>query len=271
MLVIYSSLTGTAQSLAFQASSSPNDKCISADQLDPEDLAKENAVLFVFATHSGGKPAKSGQFCLQWLKEALADFRVGQDFLKGLSYAVCAVGHSAYEQDYNAAGKSLDQVLKAHGARRVVPVLMYDVSNPDSQQLFQEWLSKASERLIKIHSKNESHESKEQLLDLEDMGGVLASKSNASDDDYTGAAGKEMLTSVVRESLTKQGYKVIGSHSGVKICRWTKAMLRGRGGCYKHTFYGISSFQCMEMTPSLACANKLERSGNGLLMSLILS
>jgi len=33
-------------------------------------------------------------------------------------------------------------------------------------------------------------------------------------------------------------------------------MLRGRGGCYKHTFYGIASFQCMEMTPSLACANK---------------
>ena len=33
-------------------------------------------------------------------------------------------------------------------------------------------------------------------------------------------------------------------------------MLRGRGGCYKHTFYGIKSYQCMEMTPSLACANK---------------
>jgi len=40
------------------------------------------------------------------------------------------------------------------------------------------------------------------------------------------------------------------------MCRWTKAMLRGRGGCYKHTFYGIQSYQCMEMTPSLACANK---------------
>ena len=38
---------------------------------------------------------------------------------------------------------------------------------------------------------------------------------------------------------------------GVKLCRWTKGMLRGRGGCYKHTFYGISSYQCMEMTPSL--------------------
>lgn len=40
------------------------------------------------------------------------------------------------------------------------------------------------------------------------------------------------------------------------MCRWTKAMLRGLGGCYKHTFYGIQSHQCMEMTPSMACANK---------------
>ena len=38
-----------------------------------------------------------------------------------------------------------------------------------------------------------------------------------------------------------QGYKIIGSHSGVKICRWTKSQLRGRGGCYKHSFYGIES------------------------------
>ena len=67
---------------------------------------------------------------------------------------------------------------------------------------------------------------------------------------------KEMVTDRIRDSLTKQGYKVIGSHSGVKLCRWTKSMLRGRGGCYKNTFYGIKSYQCMEMTPSLACANK---------------
>jgi tRNA wybutosine-synthesizing protein 1 len=28
------------------------------------------------------------------------------------------------------------------------------------------------------------------------------------------------------------------------------------GGCYKHSFYGITSYRCMEATPSLACANK---------------
>uniref|UniRef100_A0A8D3CXF1 S-adenosyl-L-methionine-dependent tRNA 4-demethylwyosine synthase TYW1 n=1 Tax=Scophthalmus maximus TaxID=52904 RepID=A0A8D3CXF1_SCOMX len=67
---------------------------------------------------------------------------------------------------------------------------------------------------------------------------------------------REMITPALREALTKQGYRLIGSHSGVKLCRWTKSMLRGRGGCYKHTFYGIESHRCMETTPSLACANK---------------
>ncbi|KAG9492593.1 hypothetical protein GDO78_000867, partial [Eleutherodactylus coqui] len=67
---------------------------------------------------------------------------------------------------------------------------------------------------------------------------------------------REMITPALQEALTKQGYRLIGSHSGVKLCRWTKSMLRGRGGCYKHTFYGIESHRCMETTPSLACANK---------------
>ena len=31
-----------------------------------------------------------------------------------------------------------------------------------------------------------------------------------------------MITPLVRQSLEKQGYKLIGSHSGVKLCRWTK-------------------------------------------------
>jgi len=68
--------------------------------------------------------------------------------------------------------------------------------------------------------------------------------------------GKEMLTSKHRAQLTKEGYKIVGGHSAVKLCRWTKHQLRGRGGCYKHSFYGITSYQCMEATPSLACANK---------------
>jgi len=33
-------------------------------------------------------------------------------------------------------------------------------------------------------------------------------------------------------------------------------MLQGKGGCYKHTHYGIMSHQCMEHTPNVSCANK---------------
>ncbi|KXX83318.1 S-adenosyl-L-methionine-dependent tRNA 4-demethylwyosine synthase [Madurella mycetomatis] len=69
---------------------------------------------------------------------------------------------------------------------------------------------------------------------------------------------KEMVpkNSPTYAALTKQGYSIVGSHSGVKICRWTKSALRGRGSCYKFSFYGINSHQCMETTPSLSCSNK---------------
>ncbi|KAL8297399.1 hypothetical protein RB597_006484 [Gaeumannomyces tritici] len=69
---------------------------------------------------------------------------------------------------------------------------------------------------------------------------------------------KEMVpkNSPTYAALTKQGYAIVGSHSGVKICRWTKSALRGRGSCYKYSFYGINSHQCMEATPSLSCSNK---------------
>ncbi|KAJ7308978.1 hypothetical protein JRQ81_008260 [Phrynocephalus forsythii] len=109
------------------------------------------------------------------------------------------------------------------------------------------------------------------VIDVEDLGTVVGQMKKAQrerdlDSEAVGMPGsprsgrevepREMITPALREALTKQGYRLIGSHSGVKLCRWTKSMLRGRGGCYKHTFYGIESHRCMEATPSLACANK---------------
>ncbi|XP_036392794.1 S-adenosyl-L-methionine-dependent tRNA 4-demethylwyosine synthase TYW1 isoform X2 [Megalops cyprinoides] len=103
------------------------------------------------------------------------------------------------------------------------------------------------------------------VIDVEDLGNIMSSiKKNKRKEEgdqqmvklLKKEEAREMITPTLREALSKQGYKLIGSHSGVKLCRWTKAMLRGRGGCYKHTFYGIESHRCMETTPSLACANK---------------
>ncbi|XP_035690787.1 S-adenosyl-L-methionine-dependent tRNA 4-demethylwyosine synthase TYW1-like isoform X2 [Branchiostoma floridae] len=110
------------------------------------------------------------------------------------------------------------------------------------------------------------------LVDVEDLGAVMNKMKQAKQRQVEeeaargglrkitvkkkGGEPKEMITPALKKALEKQGYRLIGSHSGVKLCRWTKSMLRGRGGCYKHTFYGIESHRCMETTPSLACANK---------------
>ncbi|XP_067864248.1 S-adenosyl-L-methionine-dependent tRNA 4-demethylwyosine synthase TYW1 isoform X2 [Heptranchias perlo] len=138
--------------------------------------------------------------------------------------------------------------------------------------------SSGEEELFETTSEEESGVEDEtgaaSVIDVEDLGNVMnnmkrAKKEREADKESVKlktskqtigkneiAEPREMITPALRDALTKQGYRLIGSHSGVKLCRWTKSMLRGRGGCYKHTFYGIESHRCMESTPSLACANK---------------
>lgn len=51
--------------------------------------------------------------------------------------------------------------------------------------------------------------------------------------------------------LDRQHYRVVGAHSGVKLCHWLgERLLRGRS-CYKENFYGIRSHRCLQMTPAL--------------------
>ena len=103
------------------------------------------------------------------------------------------------------------------------------------------------------------HEQERQgTLDLEDLGVSIRATNERRqlEGSNTEKEPAAMVTKLQRKALTKEGYRIIGSHSAVKLCRWTKNQMRGRGGCYKHTFYGITSYQCMEATPSLACASK---------------
>lgn len=144
-----------------------------------------------------------------------------------------------------------------------------DVDEDDGEVIFDE--QKIAQRKSKLQKTSDG------LNDLEDIGGTLnktGSSSEAIDRseslevDFTtyskkskptaSTGTKEMVpkNSPTYAALTKQGYSIVGSHSGVKICRWTKSALRGRGSCYKYSFYGIASHQCMETTPSLSCSNK---------------
>lgn len=65
-----------------------------------------------------------------------------------------------------------------------------------------------------------------------------------------------MLSPETKKELEKQQYRLVGDHSAVKICAWTRNMINHKGGCYKYKFYGINSHQCLQMTTSLSCANR---------------
>ncbi len=65
-----------------------------------------------------------------------------------------------------------------------------------------------------------------------------------------------MVSDSLKSKLEKQQYRVVGSHSVVKVCHWCKSAIKGQGSCYKHKFYGIKSHQCLQMSPSLSCANR---------------
>ncbi len=61
----------------------------------------------------------------------------------------------------------------------------------------------------------------------------------------------------VRKELEKEGYRIVGNHSAIKVCLWCKNAIRGRGECYKHDFYGIKSWRCVQMSCSLVnCSNR---------------
>ncbi|MBN2566605.1 4-demethylwyosine synthase TYW1 [Candidatus Woesearchaeota archaeon] len=61
---------------------------------------------------------------------------------------------------------------------------------------------------------------------------------------------------LIDRTLEKQGYALVGKHSAVKICTWTKKSITGKDTCYKETFYGIRAHRCCQMTPSINyCSN----------------
>ncbi|CAN6297609.1 unnamed protein product, partial [Urochloa humidicola] len=288
--LLYASATGTSKTLAARLSARLTAdagvpiRATDAASFDPDDLPSVPLLLLVLPTHDGGAPPPSAAFLARWLKESAADFRAGALLLSGLRFAIFGVGSRAYGETFNAAARSFSRWLRALGAIEVAPLGEGDVDGGDLEAVFEDWSGKVL-RVVKGEELNEGvlgesngldeleleeesdddDEDEEEAvageIDMEDLAGKApARRQNGRVEGGLANGGqngvKEMVTPIIRTSLEKQGYKILGSHSGVKICRWTKSQLRGRGGCYKHSFYGIESHRCMEATPSLACANK---------------
>ena len=61
---------------------------------------------------------------------------------------------------------------------------------------------------------------------------------------------------MISQQLKKAKYGV-SDHSTVALCHWTKKSFKHEGNCYKHKFYGISTYSCMEFSPAgMYCENR---------------
>ncbi len=58
-----------------------------------------------------------------------------------------------------------------------------------------------------------------------------------------------------KKELISQGYRLIGNHSAIKVCHYCKEAIRGKNVCYKNTFYGIKSWQCIQASVTLDFCN----------------
>jgi len=68
---------------------------------------------------------------------------------------------------------------------------------------------------------------------------------------------KSQVPKEAREKFTNAGYRIVGTHSAVEICHWTRESLRKNRVCYKEKWYGIESHRCLEMTPAVVwCTHK---------------
>lgn len=230
------------------------------------------------------------------LDETHNDFRIDTAPLSQLAgYSVFGFGDKeewpTEEEGFCSQAREVDRwMAKLTGRKRAYPLGMGDVKS-DAEASLKEWSRglqdilgdilengslgegvpgsgdavESDEEDIDDEDPSKNQNKGQTMVDLEDikMGGdssgpIPIDFTTAGKTVATETSAKEMVpkTSPTYAALTKQGYTIVGSHSGVKICRWTKSALRGRGSCYKFSFYGIKSHLCMEATPSLSCSNK---------------
>jgi tRNA wybutosine-synthesizing protein 1 len=265
---------------------------VSADKYDADEFLNEDGFVFLLAaTYTEGTAPPTSARLFEWLTWEADSPRSG-NAMRRAHFAVFGLGNSIYGKYFNAAGRTFDRCFYQLGAARLVQRGIGDESR-DLLAQFDQWCELLFAKMAPLcatgsrpvaHAEavpaeasaadscgddcgsgaattnDDDNASGEPVLDMEDMGGGLDGEVDAATTAellrIPNEERREMLTNMQRRTLSKQGYQLLGSHSAVKMCRWTKAQLRGRGGCYKHTFYGIVSYLCMETTPSLACANK---------------
>lgn len=267
--VFYSSLQGAAQRSAEKVHEILTKTeglqlppfLMNLDELDDIDeyfvsIPSDNAIYFlILPSYDTDCPL---DYFLQTLEENFNDFRVDKFPLRKLvGYSILGIGdRESWPEKFCYQARKADHWIARLGGRRIFPVGEVCMKTGGASEIA-DWANLLSDTLKDDEpilyeydeTVDDDDEADGQLGDLEDIGNEGTTVESET---------KQMVAkdSPTFKKLTKQGYTIVGSHSGVKICRWTKSDLRGTGSCYKHSLFNIVSSRCMELTPSLACSSK---------------
>ena len=265
--ILYGSEGGKAKRLAHELEEKLKQKfntnkisLLSIKDYDPEDNIQSDAknhvlIIILISTYSDGSYPSDASWFGKWLDEAANDFRMQKYAFDGLNFAILGLGDSAYGDHFCLAAKNIDKFFKKLQASPIINISFLDESSTiASEKLFSNWINQLDNSITKLlysnienvpslhlednqceddqceddqceddyESDDNDNDEPKQIMDIEDI--AINKNSQISTNSKP-----EMITPNLRKELTKQGYKLIGTHSGVKLCRWTKSMLRGRG------------------------------------------
>lgn len=198
-------------------------------------------------------------YFLQTLQETYYDHRMERYPLSKLTgFTVLGLGdNESWPEKFCYQAKTADRWLSKLGGRRIFPLGQVCMKTEGYDKVDQ-WTNSFTESLYDdepiVYQLDESDDDDDIIIDedIQDVEDLV----NPKDEVITEIKQMVAKNSPTYNKLTKQGYTIVGSHSGVKICRWAKSDLRGTGSCYKQSLFNIVSSRCMELTPSLACSSK---------------
>ena len=250
--IFYGSTTGIAKSYAkkfFEELEYKNGVKVTIHSLEKFDTEEwenmnerqERLCFFVGTGEKGGPPDSCKRF-FEELVDHRKDFRVSKYSLKNLRYIVVGVGNSDYGENFCKFAQDLDHELNELSGRKIAR-LLGDIKDDRIETQYERFLKRVMPLILgikqlppekKIFRKKTKEEQEEEEVEVE-------KKDYFDDIEELEAEGMptsgEMINDKLGTSLRRQGYKLVGTHSVVKLCRWTKSMLRGRGGCYKHSCF----------------------------------
>ncbi len=137
--ILWASQTGNAETLAARLAATlttPSNNVAQHCMADYNfcNLGNAGKIILISSTYGDGDPPDNGKTFWEFLNEASAPR------LENLSYAVCGLGDSAYDQFCNH-GKNLDARFSELGARRFIDRVDCD---SDYEPIIADWISKLS-------------------------------------------------------------------------------------------------------------------------------